>query len=277
MQDSIPRRIIQTGRYCQPPLAHRASIANLKLLNPTFEHEYFDNARVEAFVRAEFPEYVGIFQSFRYPIQRYDFFRYLAVFRMGGFYFDLDVFLASCLDPLLVSGCVFPFEGLTFSQYLRRRYGMDWQLGNYAFGASAGHPFLELVIENCVRAQREPEWATPMMKGVPPLSVEQFFVLNTTGPGLLSRTFAEHPSVASQVEVLFPDDVCDITTWNRFGDFGIHLMDGSWRLGKGGFLRRRLAIRWEDWMMQRLIKDSAKRGKSRNGGKDNGPTVHGPS
>lgn len=263
MQARIPKRIIQTGRRRDPPLAHRAAIANLKLLNPEFEHEYFDNARVDTFVRDEFPQYVDVFQSFKYPIQRYDFFRYLAVFQLGGFYFDLDVFLASPLDPLLPDCCVFPFEGLTFSQFLRRRYDMDWQIGNYAFGASAGHPFLERVIENCVRAQREPEWIAPMMKGMPPLSLGQFHVLNTTGPGLLSRTYAEHPALASTIKVLFPDDVCDVATWNQFGDFGIHLMDGSWRSGSGGFIRRRLALRWEDWMMQRLIRESAKSGRIR--------------
>jgi hypothetical protein len=41
-------------------------------------------------------------------------------------------------------------------------------------------------------------------------------------------------------------------------------MDGSWRGGAGGFLRRRLAQRWEDWQMRRLIRESAKLGKSRS-------------
>jgi inositol phosphorylceramide mannosyltransferase catalytic subunit len=264
MQPPIPKRIIQTGKHRQPPLAHRAAIANLTLLNPAFTHEYFDNARVDEFIRAEFPQYLGVFQSFEFPIQRYDFFRYLAVYRLGGFYFDLDVFLASPLDPLLPTGCVFPFEGLTFSPYLRRRYDMDWQIGNYAFGAAAGHPFLERVIENCVRAQRDAEWVAPMMKGMPPLSLGQFRVLNTTGPGLLSRTYAEEPALAATVKVLFPEDVCDVATWNLFGDFGIHLMDGSWRPDGGGFLRRRLALRWEDWLMRKLIKESGKRGKIRD-------------
>jgi hypothetical protein len=86
---------------------------------------------------------------------------------------------------------------------------MDWEIGNYAFGASAGHPFLEAVIQNCIRAQRDPDWVAPMMRGTPFLSKDEFYVLNTTGPGLVSRTLAENPELAMNVEVLFPDDVCD--------------------------------------------------------------------
>ena len=54
----------------------------------------------------------------------------------------------------LTDRCVFPFEELTLSRLLRH-HGIDWEIGNYAFGAEAGHAFLEAVIENCVRAQRD--------------------------------------------------------------------------------------------------------------------------
>src|SRR4029077_5545531 len=137
-----------------------------------------------------------------------DFFRYLAIYRLGGFYFDLDVILATDLSPLLPTGCVFPFEGLTLSRLLRS-YGMDWEIGNYAFGATPGHPFLEAVIENCVRAQKDPSWVKPMMRGLPFFFRDECLVLNTTGPGLLSRTLAENAELATTVTVLFPDDVCD--------------------------------------------------------------------
>jgi hypothetical protein len=151
---------------------------------------------------------------------------------------------------------------LTFSRFLRDHHGLDWQIGNYAFGAAQGHPFLKAVIENCVTAQREPEWVNPMMKGVPPLSRTEFLILNTTGPGLLSRTMAENPGLVNDMNVLFPDDVCDTRLWNGFGNIGVHLMDGSWRV-PSGFLRRRLAMYWEAWTMNKLIKESNKLGKTR--------------
>jgi hypothetical protein len=169
--------------------------------------------------------------------------------------------LARELTPLLPSGCVFPFEGLTFSRLLRR-LGMDWEIGNYAFGAAPGHPFLAAAIENCARAQNDPSWLPPMLDGVPPLSRAEHRVLYTTGPGLLSRTLAENPAFAASVTVLFPDDVCDVRTWNGFGDFGVHLMEGTWRPGVG-VLRRRLAQKWEARVMDGIIRDSRRIGKTR--------------
>lgn len=258
---AIPARIIQTAKRRELPLKQRAMAVNARLLNPDFEWRFFDDADVEAFVDAEFPEYRSTFDNFRFPIQRYDFFRYLAVYRMGGFYFDLDVLLARDLQPLLAHGCVFPFEGLTFSRLLRDA-GMDWEIGNFAFGASAGHPFLAAVIDNCVRGQEDPEWVRPMMKGAPLLSTSEYYVLNTTGPGVLSRTLAEHPELSDTLTVLFPDDVCDMKSWNVFGDYGIHLMEGTWRPSMS-YIRRRIAQRWEVWAMNGLIRESRQLGKTR--------------
>jgi hypothetical protein len=59
----------------------------------------------------------------------------------GSFYFDTDVFLASSLENLSEFGCVFPFEHLSVHSFLCEQYGMDWEVGNYAFGVTAGHRF----------------------------------------------------------------------------------------------------------------------------------------
>lgn len=139
---------------------------------------------------------------------------------------------------------------------------MDWEIGNYGFGAAVGHPFVKAVIDNCVRAQRDPDWAAKMMRGVPLLSRSEYVVLTTTGPCQLSRTLAENPGLARSVTVLFPEDVCDPTTWNVFGRYGVHLMEGTWRPAKG-FLRRRLANRWEAWGLERVLRRSRRLGVTR--------------
>lgn len=263
MLDRIPARLIQTARDRNlPPLA-KASAANLKLLHPDWEYCFFDDREVKAFVATEFPEYLSVFDGFPRLIQRFDFFRYLAIYRWGGFYFDLDMLLWSKLDALLDSNCVFPFEELTMNQYLRKSRGMDWEIGNYAFGAAPGHPFLKAIIDNCVRAQKEPAWNTPMMTGIPSLFQFDFQVLNTTGPGLITRTLAENPDIAQDVDVLFPDDVCDPKSRHLFGSYGVHLMNGSWR-DRGGYIRRRLANRWEARRMRKLMPESIARGKTRS-------------
>ncbi len=245
------------------PLRSRASATSTRLTNPDFEYLFFDNKQVEGFIGDNFPEYLNVFHSFRFPISRYDFFRYLAVYRIGGFYFDLDVFLAYGLEDLLGFGCVFPFEELTMNVFLRRKYGMDWEIGNYAFGAAPGHPFLQAVIENCVRAQKDPEWVQPALKPIPRVFREEYFVLNTTGPGLISRTLAEYTNDAPRVKVLFPENVCDPTSWHSFGAYGVHLQEGTWRKRKG-VLRRRLNSLWEAWTREKLLKESLSLGPARS-------------
>jgi hypothetical protein len=258
---TIPKRIIQTGKTRGLTTLQRACTANVRLLNPDYEWCFFDDDDVRRFIDQAFPEYRRVFDGFEYPIQRYDFFRYLAVYHLGGFYFDLDVLLASNLDSLLAHGCVFPFEGLAFS-HLLRSYGMDWEMGNYAFGAAAGHPFLAAVIANCVRAYDDPAWARAMMRGVPALSRPEFRILYTTTQSP-SRTLAENPAFWSTVTILFPEDVCNAETWNRFGDHGVHLMEGSWRFGMRRW-RRRIAQRYEAWVLARRLKDARNKGKTRH-------------
>ncbi len=261
VQYRIPRRIIQTGKYDQS-LRSRAVMSNVKLLNPDYEYLFFTDAQVKEFIEREFPDYRSVFESFRFAIQRYDFFRYLAVYRYGGFYLDLDVLLASGLSGLLQHGCVFSFEMLNVNAFMRSQLGMDWQVGNYAFGAAPRHPFIEAIIKNCVRGQKNPDWIKPMMRPSPPLMKDEYFVVNSTGPGLVSRTLAENPEMAQMVTMLFPDDVCDRRNWWHFGNYGIHIMDGSWRPSKSR-IRRKLANYALGWMQRRCVKESLKLGKSR--------------
>jgi inositol phosphorylceramide mannosyltransferase catalytic subunit len=263
MIEKIPRRIIQTEKSRDLPLLAKAAATNLRLLNPNFEYLFFDDAQVEEFIDGEFPEYRPVFDSFSVRIQRYDLFRYLAVYRFGGFYFDTDVLLASGLEDLLEFSCVFPFEHLSIHSFLCNEYGMDWEVGNYGFGAAAGHPFLDAIIKNCVRAQQHPDWVQPMMKSIPRVFHGELFVLATTGPGLVSRTLAEYPDACDQVKVLFPEDVCDPNSWYCFGPYGVHLQVGTWRKRKR-LVPRVLHRLWESTTRKALLKESLKRGAKRS-------------
>ena len=258
----IPKLIIQTGPE-RLPLLLQAAIVNVKLLHPEFEYRFFDDVMIESFLVEHFPEYVAEYRTFRFRIQKYDFFRYLAVYHFGGFYLDLDVFLARDLTPLLASPCVFAFEELAEGPYFWRQFQMDWQIGNYAFGAEPGHPFLAAVIENCLRAKRQPDWVRPMMQGIPPSLRDDLYVLNTTGPGVLSRTLAENPQLADSINILFPPDVCDRGSWHQFGDYGVHSMAGSWR-PRANVLSRCMTRLWGHWNQRRMLAEGRARGRTRS-------------
>lgn len=263
---SIPQRIIQlslsgsAGRPRELSLLERAAAVNLRLLHPKWEYILLDDKQAQELVSNYCPQYHAILQGFRYQIQRCDFIRNLAVYFLGGFYFDLDVILARPLDPLLEYSTVFPFEQLTLNRFLRK-LGMDWDLGNYAFGARSGDPFLSAVIENCIRAQREPEWAKPMIRGARSLLGPDTYVLNTTGPGLMTRTFAERSDVVRDIKILFPSDVRDRSCWHLFGEYGVHLMHSSWR--GTSKVRRRLGHLWGAFSYARLMPESNRLGPTR--------------
>jgi len=262
----IPKRLIQTGRSLEMPLRTRAMVSSAKLSNPDFEYKFFDDQDVEVFLEQEFPEYADVVASFPYRIQKYDFFRYLAIYRLGGFYLDLDVLVAAGFSSLLEDRCVFSFEDLNVCPFLREEYGMDWAIGNYAFGAAPGHPFLKAVIDNCVRAIRDPKWAAPMLRGIPRFFRGEYLVLSTTGPLLLTRTLVENPGLQGELKILMPDDVCESTNRHKYGEYAVHLMDASWRTSHC-FLIRRLADWWMALTYNKFFKQSSKLGKSRRLGK----------
>jgi len=261
MNETVPRRIVQIwGGGRDLPLLGRACAANVRLLNPDFEYVLFDDERMADFISEQPGELRSAYKSFRIPIQRFDFFRYLAIYRLGGFYFDMDLLLASSLGKLLEFGCVFPFERLTWSDFLRKEHGMDWEVGNYAFGAAAGHPFLHAIIENCLRSQSDTQWRDAITSSLPRVLREDLHVIYTTGPGLVSRTLAEYSDPANPVEVLFPEDVCDRESWNRFGDYGVHLMRSSWRKRQGMFRRR-----WVNFLSRRNEERAIERARGYGG------------
>jgi hypothetical protein len=240
----------------------RAAVVNVKLLHPDFEYVFYDDAQVEAFIDEHFPDERRTFDSFPVRIQRYDFFRYLAIYHFGGFYLDTDVLLSKCLTPLVDYGCVFPFERLTWSDYLRHEQGMDWEIGNYAFGAAAGHPFLRSVIDNCARAQRDIDWGQAPLRSLPRLLRDELYVIYTTGPGLVSRTLAEYSDSSNPVHVMFPESVADKSSWDLVGDFGVHLCAGGWRV-RHGALRRRVLNLQSVRNERRAIRFGAALGKTR--------------
>ena len=99
-----------------------------------------------------------------------------------------------------------------------------WQSVNYAFGAFNRHPFLKPVIDNGVRAQREPRMggAYDVWKPTP------------VGP-TLSHSKHDWPGAFDQDagrerwrnKYPVPEDICDYRLWFRSGDLGVYLMSGS--------------------------------------------------
>ena len=149
---SIPRTIIQTSKETtvdRPDwLAYQTS---LKAANPNYELVHYSDAEARAFIAEH---YAGTILADAYdivtPIMRADIFRLAAIYKLGGFYMDMDMLGKASLDPIVKAmdddeyQAVFPKEwwmstGYYTSIYPGRTPEDDedhWQMGQYAFGVS---------------------------------------------------------------------------------------------------------------------------------------------
>ena len=195
----IPKLILQTWRTTSLPPKFHAAARRVRQLHPDFTYVFFTDEDIVAFVRERCPSWRALFESLTHaPIQRVDLFRYLATYHYGGFYLDLDVHLAQPLHALLGHRAVFPFERLvegTAHASLRASTSSSTLVGQYAFGACAGHPFLLAILRSVAKAHTEPAWARVP---TPPPDGDDKTVLYTTGPALVTRAFFEG-GFASQV------------------------------------------------------------------------------
>ncbi len=233
----IPRRIIRTNRsahLCDPVVP--GCEAALMALMPDYDHVFFDDFAARDFVEARRPALLPLYDAFPRNVQRADLFRLIAVAELGGFYLDMDVHLFRRLDDLCAATLLFPFErDFSPDMFLRRHrdpHNSDSQLaqiGNYGFGAVAGHWFIEEVIAEILVRSEDPGSRTPPVD-----------VLWTTGPDCLNGVWQRNlKRLDGELRVLrgtpserdlqtCPWKFCHHRDWYHFGPWGTHLMTGTW-------------------------------------------------
>jgi len=87
----IPKIIWQTHEspYEDLPELYKTNSQTYKDLDG-WEYRYHSNADREAFIAEHFPDYLFLYQYIRPGIYRADFWRYLVLYKYGGFYADMD-------------------------------------------------------------------------------------------------------------------------------------------------------------------------------------------
>lgn len=162
---------------------------------------------------------MGIYDWYPRPVQQADLFRLLAVHQLGGFYLDTDFLLHKKLDPLCAESAVFAFEheinkknyNLRYPLWLRSREER-LTLANYAFGAQAGHPFLAAILEELVVRTQAFEAE----------DCNDLDILHATGPDAVTSVYYRNRHKWPDVTVLR-------SKWMGLGEYGVHLVNGSWR------------------------------------------------
>jgi len=170
----IPKIIHQIWSGIYEPLPeHFQTLGNTwKSHYPAWQYEFWDNDRMENFVKEHYPEYWDIYSGFPYNIQRWDAIRYLILYKIGGMYVDFDYESLKPMDDLLKDKtCCFALE----PEYQYRFFKKNIMFNNALMASVPNHPFMKKLIERSLshkslNYKKEPK---------------RNCVLNTTGPFMM--------------------------------------------------------------------------------------------
>jgi mannosyltransferase OCH1-like enzyme len=139
----IPKIIHQTFKTAKLPFLTRWHIARLRKKNPEYAYEFYDDARIDQFIQAEYGnEVFSLYKRINIGAAKADFFRYAVLYNKGGVYLDIDSAIKGNLSDLIL-----PDDVAVIS--MERNEGLFVQ---WALIYEPKHPFLkktmELVLEN---------------------------------------------------------------------------------------------------------------------------------
>lgn len=139
-----------------------------------WEYRFWDGKAVEQLMESEFRALIPLFRSFPLDVQRWDFSRYLILYRYGGLYADLDYICLEPLDTLLWnSSCCFGMEPTAHAI----RNGKPFIIGNALMASVPGHGFWTQIFNDISQYK----WQRHKHKGLQ--------VIESTGPYMISRVY----------------------------------------------------------------------------------------
>jgi len=224
----IPRILHQTWKPEDLPEALQGYRASWMRHHPGWECRLYDDDACRRLVKRWFPDLLSLYDAFPRAIQRADLFRYLAVFREGGLYADLDMECLRNHDALLEgAGCVFGVETLLSPRRARiMGHGNRLRIANCIFAAEPGHPLIARIIEQVQR-----NGANPSLAGE---------VIENTGPGMVTDVFHRHgpdPSVRLLPRICWLPPARSRYAKRRPWNLHVHAMHhfmGSWKARGAG-------------------------------------------
>lgn len=204
--------IIQTWKNEQIPQKYIPLVNKIKKLE-NINYLFFTDIDINNFILNTCPQYKQIFDNFKYTIQKIDFFRYLAVYYLGGIYLDLDFYLQSNFDDLNIHKCVLPIEYQKSSDKVLHQQNFLPLIGNYAFYAPKKHQFLKLLIDNIIKQRLSLDYLD-----------ERKYVYYSTGPVMMTQSYIDFQNKNS-IELIQPNPFKN----SHFGNYGYHINMGSWK------------------------------------------------
>jgi alpha 1,6-mannosyltransferase len=187
---TIPSIIIQTGKNIN---ATGRLSESFKQLNPNHTYMFFDDKQAEEFVRQHMPpDVIQAYEIMPVPVLKADYFRYIAIYVLGGVYSDIDT---KCLRPIdkwtdhhsnvgFIVGV--EAEGPIWETHVAR----PLQLCQWTFASMPKHPILKRMIDNIAKQTDK------FMHGKFNLDS----VMDWTGPGLWTDTIFDYINETYHIE-----------------------------------------------------------------------------
>lgn len=158
--------------------------------HPDWEYKLWTDQMNRDFIHDNYPDFLDKYDKYPREIQRIDAFRYFLLLKEGGLYVDLDF---ECIVPItsLITNeqCVIGKEPNLHCE----RFSMDMILCNAFMAASSGNDFMRFVCDKIIDH--------PYKK-----VVSQKEVLNSTGPFILTRAYAEYEK-KKEILILEPETI----------------------------------------------------------------------
>ena len=219
---NIPKIIIQTWKVNVIPEKYKLDVGSVKNINHDFQYIFFSDDAIEDFLKDNYPVYYETYTKLPVKIQKIDFFRYIAVYHYGGFYFDLDMRALHSLNDLLEYDSVFPIDQHITNKCKKKRItkycdqGMNILVGQYAFGAKPQNEFVKLLIDTI--HNNIDEYLVDYKRYGKTLQ----YVYSTTGPDYVTDVYIKYNN-KEKIHIL------DYDKEQFFGKYAKHNHFGTWK------------------------------------------------
>jgi mannosyltransferase OCH1-like enzyme len=141
--------IVQYWHSEELPAEIEELAATFQERNPSLRHRIFAEAEAEAFISRHFSaREVAAFRACAVPAMQADFFRYCAIFILGGVYSDVDFRCLRSLEPLIEAtegGQLFRVPSTTVN--MDGSINTDGIINGFFLFEKPGHPLLRLTID----------------------------------------------------------------------------------------------------------------------------------
>ena len=199
-----------------------------KEMHPAWVYRFWNKETTEQLLETDFSDFLNLYYSFPFDVQRWDFIRYLILYRFGGLYVDFDYECLEPLDPLLENSTCYMGMEPAINAY---RFNKPFIVGNALMAAVPGHSYFKHIIKDISAG----EWQN--------IKSQSLQVVESTGPFMTTRVYNTYPKKdeitllpaelvaplsADEVLQLIEGDVTPEMEEKVENAFAIHYFWGSW-------------------------------------------------